>query len=83
MSTQLFPHPKDLMAGPAKSGERPAWIRPADDHSDIVQQTSALQICDNKQLAKSRNAGLSIFYPETALKAPSGRSPALRRFQRA
>lgn len=53
MPTQLFPHPKDLMAGPAKSGGRPAWIRPTDGSSDIVQQTPVLQIYDNKPLAKA------------------------------
>ena len=53
MPTQLFPHPKDLMAGPAKSGGGPVWIRPTDGSSDIVQQTPVLQIYDNKPLAKA------------------------------
>lgn len=80
MPTQLFPHPKDLMAGPAKSDGGPVWIRPTDGSSDIVQRKAVLQILDNKPLAKNRNAGLSILSPETALKAPSERSPARWRF---
>jgi len=52
VSTQLFLHPKDLMAGPAKSDGGPVWTRPTDGSSDIVQQTPVLQIYDNKPLAK-------------------------------
>lgn len=56
--TQLFPHPKDLMAGPAKSGGGPGWIRPTDDSSDIVQREGVFRVPDKQDTNFTSNADI-------------------------
>ena len=41
MPTQLFPHPKDLMAGPAKSDGGPVWTWLAGERSGTVSRRLA------------------------------------------